>query len=366
MKKSKKIFVSGRPYFGLNAGITRYARIYINELCKICKPNEQRIIGIFQNPPCLPVPDNMEVIIASQIFQKIPPTLFERIIAPIYYRLHGADLIMNFSGLGAPWFTRKITVSTFYDIIIDLCPETMAVGTRLLFWMFWRRDFLNARYRIVISKSLLDRVESGKISKAERTEIIRCPFGMNYEEALAYFKSETDKITQRSATREKYLLAIGSIEPRKRYDLLIESFLKFRSRSESNIKLKICGSASWGLDKNGMFDTEHVELLENVSNADLVKLYANCSAVVSAELYSGYGSTLYEARLLGIPVLINNVPEFREAAGSMATVTNYADVDDIVDKFQCVINAEHKEPQPEDINLSQGAARLQKIINELT
>lgn len=364
MTHVRKLYVSGRPYFGINTGISRYARIYLDVISDWCSSKDVEFIGVFQKDPSLAIPRNMRVVVAHQFFRKLPPTLFERFIAPIYYKLGGASLVINFSGLGVPWWIRDRAVSVFYDLVVELCPETMSSGTRLLFKIFWRKDFLKATHRVVISSSLMSRVLKEDNDNAENTVVIRCPFGMNYEKAIKLFIEEKSKNNSVDHD-QKYFLAIGSIEPRKRYEVLVSNFLMYKKKTKSNVRLKICGGASWGEKDLSYLNSEHVDLIQNVSDHELVKLYANCAALVSAELYSGYGTPLYEARLFGIPILINAVPEFKEAAGSSAIVTDYNDPKDVIAKLNTLLEIPHSQPEMNDINLIQGKENLYYLLERV-
>jgi glycosyltransferase involved in cell wall biosynthesis len=138
-------------------------------------------------------------------------------------------------------------------------------------------------------------------------------------------------LPQRPAGDVVNLLAVGSIVPRKGYDLLIAALgkipdLKWRlviagdpGRSSETARALEAQIASLGL-------SERVELAGVVSDARLAELYANADLFVLPSRYEGYGMAYTEAIAHGVPVIGTTAGAIPEAvpsgAGMLVTPDN--------------------------------------------
>lgn len=108
-----------------------------------------------------------------------------------------------------------------------------------------------------------------------------------------------------------YLLFVGTIEPRKNLELLINAFEK--SNISRWLDLTLAGRFGWGRPlPNG------VHAIGAVTEEELHSLYSNCFAVVQPSLYEGFGLTLIEAAIHSKPVICSNLRVFHEVLGDSA------------------------------------------------
>jgi len=138
---------------------------------------------------------------------------------------------------------------------------------------------------------------------------------------------------------ENYILFVGTIQPRKNIERLIEAFaqLKNSSRLRSNnkdLELVIVGKKGWlyepilaAPEKYNVSDS--VKFLEFVSNEDLPALYTHALFFVLPSLYEGFGLPVVEAMKYGCPVITSNVSSLPEAGGDAALYVNPESVEDI-------------------------------------
>lgn len=118
-----------------------------------------------------------------------------------------------------------------------------------------------------------------------------------------------------------YILAVGTVEPRKNYDLLFDIWQDPPLDPKGKpYKLVIVGQKGWA--SPAMFDRiedliqkGHLAFLEDVNDADLAALYEGCSKFVFPSWVEGFGIPLYEAMLFGKPILASDIPVFRKALG---------------------------------------------------
>jgi glycosyltransferase involved in cell wall biosynthesis len=103
------------------------------------------------------------------------------------------------------------------------------------------------------------------------------------------------------------LLAVGSVVPRKGYDVLVRALAALRERRwRSRIAGAIRDSRTAVQLEAQIRDAElsdRIELLEAVASAELAELYAAADIFVMPSLFEGYGMALAEAMARGLPIV---------------------------------------------------------------
>jgi glycosyltransferase involved in cell wall biosynthesis len=101
----------------------------------------------------------------------------------------------------------------------------------------------------------------------------------------------------------KYILSVGTIEPRKNYEFLIDVF-ETMANDCPDISLVICGRKGWGFEYlSSKIDSSpfkhRITLITDASDADLNLLYEDCSLFVCSSLEEGFGIPIIEAMSKG-------------------------------------------------------------------
>ncbi len=138
---------------------------------------------------------------------------------------------------------------------------------------------------------------------------------------------------------DRYILFVGTLQPRKNIVRLIEAYSKIKKR---DFDLVIIGKRGWMYEeiltapkKYGVQET--VKILENVNNDDLAVFYRHALCYVLPSLYEGFGLPVLEAMQYGCPVLTSNISSLPEAGGDAAIYFDPKDVDDIAVKIEKVV-----------------------------
>ena len=106
---------------------------------------------------------------------------------------------------------------------------------------------------------------------------------------------------------QKYILYVGTLQPRKNIDTLIDAFSTFRKHN-AEFKLIIVGKKGW-LYEHIFKKVEELNLKKEVkfkgyvSNDELSTLYQNAFCFVLPSLYEGFGIPLLEAMSFNCPVI---------------------------------------------------------------
>ncbi|MBF6512477.1 glycosyltransferase family 1 protein [Saccharopolyspora hirsuta] len=123
---------------------------------------------------------------------------------------------------------------------------------------------------------------------------------------------------------ERYVLAIGTIEPRKGYPHLVRAMAEV-----PDVPLLIVGRPGWGdvdvLRIAADCGLDRVRVLSSVTDAELAVLLRSATALAAPSLAEGFGLPLIEAMALGVPVVHSDAPALVEVAGDAGVVVPRAD-----------------------------------------
>ena len=121
-----------------------------------------------------------------------------------------------------------------------------------------------------------------------------------------------------------YIVAVGTIEPRKGLDTLAQALAVART-SEPDLELAVVGPAGWlavpGLDGPG------VHRLGTIDERTLDAVYRNAVACAVPSRYEGFGLPALEAMARGCPVIASNATSLPEVVGSAGTLVPVGDVE---------------------------------------
>lgn len=126
-----------------------------------------------------------------------------------------------------------------------------------------------------------------------------------------------------------YLLAVGTVEPRKNYPRLVEAYRRLRTDlGAAAPDLVVVGRTGWayGNALDLLRTTPGVRLIGHVSDGELVALYRHAVALAFPSLYEGFGLPLVEAMREGTPALVGNRGALPEVAGGAALEVDAEDV----------------------------------------
>jgi len=147
-----------------------------------------------------------------------------------------------------------------------------------------------------------------------------------------------------------YILYLGTLEPRKNVERLIEAFIQLKKEKQINVKLVISGIKGWGyqsiFDKVVSLGVEKEIIFSGFIPNELIPfLYNGASAFVYPSLYEGFGLPVVEAMACGVPVVTSNVSSLPEVAGDAAILINPYSVDELADGIWRILSDEELRTQ---------------------
>ena len=129
--------------------------------------------------------------------------------------------------------------------------------------------------------------------------------------------SEVEAVLARFCLPERFVLAVGDLQPRKNLGRLVGA------AASVGVPLVVVGRALWKSDQVlDAFNQGDVRWLGHVSDDDLAALYELCTVFAYPSLYEGYGLPVIEAMAAGAPVITSNVSALPEVAGSAAVLVD--------------------------------------------
>jgi glycosyltransferase involved in cell wall biosynthesis len=144
-----------------------------------------------------------------------------------------------------------------------------------------------------------------------------------------------------------FILAVGTVEPRKNYSRLLAAYRHLRRESVPLLlgdrpgvpELVIAGRPGWAYgDTLERIKTEPgVRYLGHVDEPTLSALYRSAGVLALPSLYEGFGLPLLEAMANGLPAVVGNVGALPELAGGAAVLVEPDDVSSIASGLERVL-----------------------------
>ncbi len=140
----------------------------------------------------------------------------------------------------------------------------------------------------------------------------------------------------------RFLLHVGTIEPRKNIPRLVSAFAAV-AREIEDVDLVLAGPSGWGNQDLAALARERglegrVRFLGRVPEDDLPGLYSAATAFVYPSLYEGFGLPPLEAMGCGCPVVTSNVSSLPEVVGNAALLVDPSSEQDIASALRAVLD----------------------------
>jgi alpha-1,3-rhamnosyl/mannosyltransferase len=133
-----------------------------------------------------------------------------------------------------------------------------------------------------------------------------------------------------------YVLYVGTIEPRKNLDTLLDAWKLLRPDCE----LVIAGPEGWGSEQTLKRIREEATYLGYVPEADLPGLVAGATVFVYPSLYEGFGFPVVQAMAAGVPVVTSNTSCLPEIAGDAAVLVDPRSASEISSGLNRLLSSE--------------------------
>jgi glycosyltransferase involved in cell wall biosynthesis len=292
---SNPIFINGRFLTQAMTGIQRFSY----EICKalICKNVDliilaPRTIRAEYDLPCR--------ITRFGVFRNI---LWEQIDLPVFLMKHKNPLLLNLGNTGPVFYPNRIV--TVHDLSFYIHPEWFSKSYRIY-------------YRFVTPLVIRFSKKVITVSECSKKEII-ARTGIR-EEKITVVRNAVSGVfrkrqSQGGRVQGRFIFSVSSLDSRKNLGRLVAAY--HMAGISDEIKLVLAGRA------DPIFNIEAPEeiLAHSVGyipDEELSDLYQHAILFVYPSLYEGFGLPPLEAMSLGCPVILSDIPVFREVFGDAA------------------------------------------------
>lgn len=262
---------------------------------------------------------------------RLNKTLWMQTMLP--WQLPGLQVdVCHFTNNVGPVWTPCPAVITIHDMTLWLFPEYHGRRRQLSMRPFIPLAARHAAAIITVSES----------AKQDIVRILRVPESkvhVIYEAPAPCFRvlergPRLEAVRQTHQLPERFILYVGTIEPRKNLVRLLEAFAQVRAAGERGCQLVFVGQRGWR-DEAVFAAVERLELAEAVrflgytSTETVVALYNLAEAVAFPSLYEGFGLPVVEAMVCGTPVVTSATSSLGEIAGDAAELVDPTSVESI-------------------------------------
>jgi glycosyltransferase involved in cell wall biosynthesis len=260
---------------------------------------------------------------------------------PTYLRKNPVDIYHT--QYITPWFVpKKIKIVTIiHDISFNFFPQHIKFSD--LFFLKTLIPISLQRADKIIAVSEFTKNEIIKFYKIEPGKI-ECVYNSISDEFLTdeIFQEKLDGTRKKYNLPDKFILYIGTLQPRKNIPMLLEAYAKTKDRL-GDIKLVICGNQkAHNYDKRISNSLENNNLKDDIifpgfiDEQDKKTIFQSAQAFVFPSFYEGFGIPVLEAMSQNVPVLAADIPSLKEIAKDGALYFDVASLDDFSKKLYAV------------------------------
>jgi glycosyltransferase involved in cell wall biosynthesis len=262
--------------------------------------------------------DFVELNLGHAPLMRIPRRLqWQQIELPQRARAEHANLL-HVPGFDAPRIKPCPVVLTVHDLIGMIFPQNLPPVGRW-YWSRWLPASICSADLIIVDSVATQR-DVTTMLKIDEDRIHVVPLGVDKRFSLCG-EDMIQSLQTKHALPERFILYVGTLEPRKGIDTLIDAIAALPAKT--SLPLVLAGKKGWYWDRiqsrlqaNNM--QHRVHLLGYVSDEDLPTLYSAASVFAFPSRYEGFGLPVLEAMACGTPVITTNVSSLPEVVGDAA------------------------------------------------
>lgn len=240
-----------------------------------------------------------------------------------------------------PRFSLVPYVVTIHDLSYLHFPELFKKNDLYQLTSWSKYSIKNSKHIIAVSQSTKDDiVKNYKVSPSKITVIYE---GYDNVRFKPQPKNTVNKIKKKYKIIGDYVIFVGTLQPRKNIECLIEAFREVIFNSQlSTLNLVVVGKKGWLYDSifqkvKDLDLVDKVIFTDFVKDADLPALISGAKVYVNPSLWEGFGIPPVEAQACGVPVAVSATSSLPEIAGNSAVLVDPASVDSIAKGIQKVI-----------------------------
>ncbi len=321
---------ASRATLAKQTGTEIYARHVIAEMVKLADADHRLRLYTHQTPP-----QNWfdSPFVETRV---IPfPRLWTHIRLSVEISKHPPDVLFVPSHV-LPLHCPVPAVVTVHDLGYHHFPAAHTLFQRRYLYFTTRRHTRKAQQ--IIADSAATKADLIRFYHADENSIKVVHLGL--DDDLQPVQNPTP-ILQKYGIHGKYLLYLGTLQPRKNLARLLDAFRRV-SQNHPDVTLVLAGGKGWLFNQiQTKIETlnlgERVILPGFIPQADKAALLSGATAYLFPSLYEGFGLPVLEAMACGTPVLAANTSSLPEVAGSAALLVSPTDTTAIAEGISALL-----------------------------
>ncbi|MFN3332479.1 MAG: glycosyltransferase family 4 protein [Caldilinea sp.] len=310
------------------AGISRYTWHLLQALAEL--DNDDEFI-VFHRSPLIQQANFRRATLFAPVHHRLEqPLLAAELVRFRLDLLHSTDFI-------PPLYTTIRSVITVHDLAFLHYPHFLTTESAAYYGQI-DKAVVKAAHIIVPSEYTRQDLIAQLGAPADKVTVI-------HEAANPIFRplpyAETLRAVQeRYGLSERFILCVGTIEPRKNISGLLKAFAHLRNKyTPGDVMLAIAGGKGWLYEETlelvkSLNLEAHVRFLGRVPDEDLHRLYVAARCHIHPAHYEGFGLPPLEAMACGTPTIVSNVSSLPEVVGDAALLVNPLDIEEIAVAMQ--------------------------------
>jgi len=267
-------------------------------------------------------------------YKKYMPAAYSEILGMATFARERMDALHTTSPLyRVPASYRGKIITTFYDFapyrVPELFPRLSTAKLKTLY------SFAAKKSSRIIAVSESTKKDAADFLKYPAEKITTIYNGIDKR----FFGEDgftRDDVKKAYGILGKYILFLGTLEPRKNLSRLLEAFAHFKKDfpNSADFQLVVAGKKGW-LTEEYFQQAEDLGIADDViftgyvGGDELKPLYKNAEFFVMPSLYEGFGQTIVEAMACGAPCLVSKVSSIPEIVGEAALFVDPRDTNGI-------------------------------------
>ncbi|HUZ01231.1 MAG TPA: glycosyltransferase family 1 protein [Thermomicrobiaceae bacterium] len=263
-------------------------------------------------------------------------------LARLYPRLLAQDgvALAHFTYITPPRSPCPVVV-TVHDLSFRRYPEFFSPRVRLVLGLLLGSSLRRARHVLTLSKcSQRDIVHFYNIPP-DRITTTSLAAGDQFRPRTP---DEIRAVRHRYGLAERYVLAVGNVQPRKNLPRLVDAFAAVAGEV-SDLQLVIAGQSAWkGSDTEAAVTAagvqDRVRFTGYVPDCDLPALYSGAAIFSYPSLYEGFGLPALEAMACGTATITSDRSSLPEVVGDAALTVDPTSTADLAGAIHALISDE--------------------------
>ncbi len=271
-----------------------------------------------------------------------PKKLWTQFALPLKLRF-GQKLDIFFTlGHYGPRFSKIPYVVTIFDLSYIHYPSLFNKNDLYQLVNWSKYSIQKAKQIIAISNSTKDDI--ARQYKINKSKISVTYMGYDQKTFKPQSKSNIEKAKTKFNIKGDYIIFVGTLQPRKNIERLIEAFNLVHSKVD-NLSLVIVGKKGWLYESifqrvKDLDLTSNVVFTDYVPEEDLAPLISGSKLYILPSLYEGFGIPVIEAQACGVPVIVSNTSSLPEVVGNSGILVDPQSVESIAIGIQKIISNE--------------------------